>query len=134
MFSDQLEHEPGEFFGRWREFGLIQKALRFDVELHRAGGREGEDLIERRHLRSEDRLLFWKIRIPNRSAIPFTDLGERELPYYGPALGTRADGRMKDGIVRYDNNVIFGNRHVELEHVHTGIDRILKRRNCVLRP
>ena len=133
MLANLRQHQPDKLGGRRGQFRMIRKALGLDVEQELALGRESEDLIERRHARARHGLLPGKRRILHFAAVPLANLGQRQRVDHRLAGRVRCTPEGAAGIVRDHQDVVLGDRHVELQRVHALRDRVFERRQSVLR-
>jgi len=73
-------------------------------------------------------------RVAYGAAIPFPNFHQRRLMDRRLRGGSGADGGSEDRIMRDNDNAIFGDVHVEFQHVHTLLNGVLKSGYGVLRP
>ena len=76
---------------------------------------EIEQFIEGGHAGAGDDLLGGKFGIADCATIPLFDLLECQLVDDGAGDGAVADGRFENGVVRHDDDVVFGDGHVGFE-------------------
>ena len=124
VFANFGEHHAHEGFGIGREFWFVGKAFGFDVEIEVTERGEIEQFIESGHAGAGDGLLGWKFGIADCATIPLFDLLECELVDDGAGDRAGADGWFENGVVRHDDDVVFGDGHVGFEGVHAGGDGI----------
>lgn len=132
MPRDNLQYALHELVRGGREIWLSRIYLGFDIEPKVSLRRQLKNFVQRWDSRARYSLLPRKPWI-SRPAIPLAQLCQRGFMNRRLGLRALADWRTEDRVVRNDNDTVAGHAHIQLQHVNALCDRILERRDRVLR-
>src|SRR5262245_37372967 len=113
---------------------MVHEDFGLDVELELAARGEVEYLVEGGDARARNRRLFGKPGITQRAAVPLAQFSQRERADRPRRPGTLAEFRIQQRVVRDYQNIVFGNGHVHLEYVDSGLNGVLESGDGILRP